>query len=356
MPQKHAKNNCASKCFNHWERNEAASDGHYGTRKVRLGGDSQQTFGHCCLCIHPAVEPMATPSGHVYCKECIVEYLLAKTQELKRQREAFEAQEKSKATDEVAADASRKVEATNDFMSTQQQLVIAKPQAASSGGSDAMANRDEGKGKKRGREEQAGEGAEEGKGKKDEVVQKELTRIAVLHTKKERQEQLKTTSWWLPQFQPEAVKEVIAQPPKRPASPMSGAQLRPKDLIPVIFTMDSEKEKTAHISGGDGNRGSIICPVTRKGIISQKAVLIKRCVDPYLCLWCISIGSAFLLSTISIDFERIIFISRCSGCLRHQPRFPAETAQCNGCPPLATQSTKTHATSRNEKDAMLCTP
>lgn len=38
---------------------------------------------------------MATPSGHLYCKECIVEYLLAKTQELKRQREAFEAQEKN---------------------------------------------------------------------------------------------------------------------------------------------------------------------------------------------------------------------------------------------------------------------
>lgn len=35
MPQKHAKNNCASKVFNHWERNEAANDGHYGTRKVR---------------------------------------------------------------------------------------------------------------------------------------------------------------------------------------------------------------------------------------------------------------------------------------------------------------------------------
>ena len=34
MPQKHAKNNCASKCFNHWERNEAANEGHYGTRKV----------------------------------------------------------------------------------------------------------------------------------------------------------------------------------------------------------------------------------------------------------------------------------------------------------------------------------
>lgn len=36
MPQKHAKNNCASKCFNHWERNEASSEGHYGTRKARI--------------------------------------------------------------------------------------------------------------------------------------------------------------------------------------------------------------------------------------------------------------------------------------------------------------------------------
>lgn len=32
------------------------------------------------------------------------------------------------ATEEMSADASRKVEATNDFMSTQQQLVLAKPQ------------------------------------------------------------------------------------------------------------------------------------------------------------------------------------------------------------------------------------
>lgn len=35
----------------------------------------------------------------------------------------------------------------------------------------------------------------------------------------------------------------VAQPPKRPGSPMSGEPLRPKDLIPVIFTLDSEKEK-----------------------------------------------------------------------------------------------------------------
>lgn len=64
--------------------------------QVRLGGDSHLTFGHCALCIHPAMDPMASPSGHLYCKECIVEYLLLKTQELKRQKEAFEEQQKAK--------------------------------------------------------------------------------------------------------------------------------------------------------------------------------------------------------------------------------------------------------------------
>lgn len=45
MPQKHAKNNCASKCFNHWERNEASSEGHYGTRKVSR---EKSTSHYCC--------------------------------------------------------------------------------------------------------------------------------------------------------------------------------------------------------------------------------------------------------------------------------------------------------------------
>jgi len=45
--------------------------------------------------------------------------------------------------------------------------------------------------------------------------EQELTQVAILKTKKERQEQLRTTSWWLPQFQPEAVKEVIKQVGRR---------------------------------------------------------------------------------------------------------------------------------------------
>ena len=41
------------------------------------------------------------------------------------------------ATEEVALDATRKVEATNDFMSTQHQLVLAKPQQSAAAASAA---------------------------------------------------------------------------------------------------------------------------------------------------------------------------------------------------------------------------
>lgn len=50
MPQKHAKNNCASKCFNHWERNEASSEGHYGTRKARRELVERDRASDCTHC------------------------------------------------------------------------------------------------------------------------------------------------------------------------------------------------------------------------------------------------------------------------------------------------------------------
>ena len=40
---------------------------------------------------------------------------------------------------------------------------------------------------------------------------------------------------------------MCTQPPKRPGSPMSGEPLRPKDLIPIIFTLDSEKAKVREL-------------------------------------------------------------------------------------------------------------
>jgi hypothetical protein len=52
---------------------------------------------------------------------------------------------------------------------------------------------------------------------------------------------------------------------------MSSEPLRTKDLVPVHFTLDSEKH-----SKGSGSTGRIICAVTRREISCQPSVLLAK--------------------------------------------------------------------------------
>lgn len=58
-----------------------------------MGTDSQLPFGHCCLCLQPVNQCVVSPSGHAYCRECILEYILAKTKDIKRQQQLYEAEQ-----------------------------------------------------------------------------------------------------------------------------------------------------------------------------------------------------------------------------------------------------------------------
>lgn len=75
-----------------------------GSITQRLGSDSQLPFGYCCLSLQPVRDAVITfvlidffvlniisrPSGHIYEREVILEYLLNKTRELKLQTQAYE--------------------------------------------------------------------------------------------------------------------------------------------------------------------------------------------------------------------------------------------------------------------------
>jgi hypothetical protein len=61
----------------------------------RLGSDSQLLFGSCPLTLNPIVEAVVTPSGHMYERESILEYLLKRTKELKDQQKQYEDQQVS---------------------------------------------------------------------------------------------------------------------------------------------------------------------------------------------------------------------------------------------------------------------
>jgi hypothetical protein len=87
-----------------------------GSITQRLGADSQQPFGHCCLSLAPVEDAVMTPSGHIYEREAILEYLLMKTKELKKQARLFEQQQQQQADEERAKAEEASASAVNRFV------------------------------------------------------------------------------------------------------------------------------------------------------------------------------------------------------------------------------------------------
>jgi nitric oxide synthase-interacting protein len=94
---------------------------------------------------------------------------------------------------------------------------------------------------------------------------------------------LKQSSFWLPEFAPDAGEKRIEKPPKRAQSPFSGAALRLKDLVPVTLVLDEmcaktgEKTKNALATGvRPGVSSRFLCAVSQKQIGSQPCVVITK--------------------------------------------------------------------------------
>ncbi|RVW13834.1 E3 ubiquitin-protein ligase CSU1 [Vitis vinifera] len=78
LPQRHSKNNNDLAFFTYDEKRKLG----YGTQKERLGRDSIKPFDACCLCLKPFIDPLCCQKGHVFCKECILECLLAQKKDI----------------------------------------------------------------------------------------------------------------------------------------------------------------------------------------------------------------------------------------------------------------------------------
>ncbi|KAL3897521.1 MAG: hypothetical protein SGARI_006898, partial [Bacillariaceae sp.] len=207
------------------ERKEYAR-GEYGTTTARLGSHSQYQFGNCGLSLHVAKEQsVATPSGFIYERPAILEYLLTKTQELKKQQHEFERYEQLQ--------------------------------------DDAHANKDDRK-------------------RKADIEKFENAQKVVAAKKQKTQANpLQRTSYWLAESQPQAVNVPVRKsgngdddadkistalvlaptkkaPPKRPPSPNSNMPLRRKDLIPLHLKRNSDDQ--------------VVCAVSDKSISTQQAL------------------------------------------------------------------------------------
>eukprot|EP00934_Nitzschia_sp_Nitz4_P001294 Nitzschia sp. Nitz4//scaffold45_size130396//123652//124458//NITZ4_003476-RA/size130396-processed-gene-0.234-mRNA-1//-1//CDS//3329552479//1294//frame0 len=168
----------------------------YGTTTARLGGSSQYTFGHCALSVHPAKEqPVATPSGFVYERPAILEYLLSQTQKIKQARQRYDDWVQSHQTATEEKQENKRKQDIQDFENSQKVVEV--------------------------------------KRQKTEV------------------NPLKQTSYWLSEFQPETSSDLpstMEPPPKRPSSPMSMQPLRRKDLIELDLKRDKQGKVLCAIS------------------------------------------------------------------------------------------------------------
>jgi len=237
MPQRHSKNNTDSSCFTYFEKHSCG----IGSIKQRLGTDSQLPFGYCCLSLHPVVDPVVSPSGHIYSREAIVEYLLTKTVEIKRQAQAYTAQQDEFRREEQAKIAEADSQSKQSFVDTQEgvrQITKRKSSAIED----------------------------------PQSYLKSRQRLIDDADNETKLAELRQVAPWIPQFTPEAKETDLKPPPRRPPSPMTGNPLRSKDLVPINL----ERE----VTGSEGSAGSsgpvrFICPVSRKTITNQKVILIK---------------------------------------------------------------------------------
>ena len=89
---RHSKNNTASSIFTYGEKIKLKE---YGTVKQRIGQDSQRKFEMCHLCLHKVENPMCCENGHIFCKDCIVEYIVAEKKRVKKIVEEYDERCKS---------------------------------------------------------------------------------------------------------------------------------------------------------------------------------------------------------------------------------------------------------------------
>jgi nitric oxide synthase-interacting protein len=281
----HSKRNTSLAFFTSYERNSLKSS--WGTQSTRLTRDSFLPFGSCQLCLLPAVDPVACPSGDLFCRECAMTNLLAQRKEIKRLEKVVEKRKDEDEEERLRGEEQAQQRAVAEFEAVQMGLEVKH------GAGSKVVGREGGKIVV---EEEAApkDGEARGKKRKFEIDEEELKRIATEERSRAKlalDEEKKAAkvhlpSFWVPGETPDTnhkAAEKIKQNPTCPASePEKPHPLSLKTLTTVNF---NEETNT------DTGKKTPTCPSCRKALSNAtKAmlaipcghVLCKPCVDKFL--------------------------------------------------------------------------
>lgn len=83
---RHSKHNTTSGSFTYAERQKL----NYGTQTARCTKESLRPLTHCHLCLEMAREPNSCPQGHLACRSCFLEDILAQKNSYREMKAEYE--------------------------------------------------------------------------------------------------------------------------------------------------------------------------------------------------------------------------------------------------------------------------
>jgi nitric oxide synthase-interacting protein len=224
------------------------------------------------LCLSHLVDPVASPSGNLFCRECIFKNLLAQKEALDVQKKAYDEWKRLKAAETSAAAAGLHAAAIHAFETLEggvsSSLKSAYPQSA-----ESITLQDE----RRVVEEAS-------KPKSDKVDNR---------SRDEKREEMRKASFWIPESSPEAKESGVPPPDPAPRDPVSGEFLRAKQLTTLHLSLasppatDDDDTGVRAAADGSGAVGRFMCPACMKTIVFQQTYLFKTC-GHVLCDKCVS--------------------------------------------------------------------
>ncbi|KAI9782358.1 MAG: hypothetical protein M1839_005231 [Geoglossum umbratile] len=272
----HSKRNTSLAFFTSHERTLLKAT--WGSQATRLTRDSFLPFSSCRLCLLPSRSPVAcAANGDIFCRECIMNNLLAQRKEIKRLGKDSEKQRIDEEEELQRAEEEARVRAVEEFEKVQIGL-----EGKVSGGTNKKGIGSEG-----GVADDESSGEPRGRKRRFELDEEELLRIArdertkakrTIQDEKTEASKSQLPSFWVPSLTPSSntsntlhtVTKLTKLAPVCPASSEDNShKLSLKTLVTVNFTEEKD-DKT-----GETTR---VCPSCKKVLSnSLKAMLAKPC-------------------------------------------------------------------------------
>lgn len=230
-----SQNNNDRAFFSHAERKAAAYGRHsssmlgghntganfrewgWGTETRTLDSDSMKDIDACSLSLQPCAKPVVTPSGVLYDKQVLIEYILARKKEIERATKAWEAQQAGDAS-AAAAEASAAHESRiAEFVAQQEGLSQADLRARTSSATGSAATA----------------------GSRKSVVTASTMGRSLLTA--DQGKHAADTSFWVVHNTPNA-RETLEKPDSVVRCPVTNDALRLKQLVEVRFTLADDAD------------------------------------------------------------------------------------------------------------------